>query len=160
MSKSKWDNDKGIFVTLEDKEETKGQDAEMEQAAGILRGITNIKPLGLPLGDVVIGASLAILIDRLIVSKFAAQLPVGGTWINLGSAFVIQQYGSKFLGKDAANAAAFVLVYEAVADTIDAWISGVLPGAAQSQMKASGGNGQGHHEQVPVSGYYSRALRR
>jgi len=123
----KFDEETGKYIVEEAEVTTLATTAtaEMEAtASGILSGVTRFEVMGLPLGSVAAGTGIAFVVDRLIGTRLAGWGPLG----NLAVAFAVKRFGSKFLGSGVTDAAAFILVYEALADTIQGWLSGVIPG--------------------------------
>ncbi len=153
--------------TIEDK-----ADVELASSSGFLDGITRTEVAGVPIGSAVVGGALAILVDRVIVTYLDKE-GKWGMWANLAGAFAIKKWGSKWLGANAANAAALFLVYEAVADTVSGFIDGVWPkpAAAAGQQNlaseydrgyAGGLHAQGLEQPMPTvtGGYYDKGMRR
>lgn len=107
------------------------QEAELQQL-GFLDKFARTEVAGIPIGAAVIGAGITILADRIILAKLTEKSPEMRTWINLGAALVVKQFGSRFLGSKTADVTALLLVYEAVADTVSNLINKVWPPAALS----------------------------
>lgn len=127
--------------------------ADLEQA-GAISGLAKFQVFGLPLGAVGIAATTSILVDRLIGDRIAGW----GTMGNLVVAWAVKQFGTRFIGAPAADATAFILVYEAVADTVQQWVNQAWPGG-QAQPKQTGGGGM-QQQPATSSGYYNYAFRR
>jgi hypothetical protein len=110
--------------------------ADMEQA-GVLRGITSLEVMGLPLGVAGVTALVDFFVDKLAGEKLAGWGALG----QLGLAYMVKQYGARFVGSQVADAFALLVTYDVVQATVQSWLGGVWPGAqapvSQSPMRQS-----------------------
>ena len=133
-----YDHETGFSVIQANAPVATPEDAHMEQRAGVagaLRGVTEFEIMGLPLGVAGTVALLDYVKDRFL-SRQLAQWGALGT---LGLAWAIKNYGKGLVGSRAADAAALVLTYEAIRDTVASWIDGVWPASVSQQMSGGGG---------------------
>ena len=159
MNKMIFDETKNQYV-LTDEDPVENPRAELEQVKA-LGGIAKLDVMGLPLGAVAAGTGLAFVVDRLIGERLATWGPVA----NLAVALGVKQFGTQYLGKGVADATAFVLTYEAIADTIQGWIESVWPVTPVEQGRHSRGvvaqaEQAARHATSQQTGYYDRILRR
>ena len=159
--------------------ETEANRAEMKQEGALvgnmesstfggigatLDKITGMQIAGIPLGEAAVGGALAIVADRLIIARIDPQNK-WGSWANLGMAFAIKKFGSKFLGTKTADAAALILTYEAVADWVTQAMNKVVPAKGTScqvfkqTMAAHQSSAVNMASQV-ADDYYARAFGR
>lgn len=103
--------------------------AELEQA-GMLAGITGLEVAGVPLGAAAVGGGAAVLVSGLM-DRFLPQ--VTGMTGKLLAAWAVVQFGSRFLGKDAAKYAALFLAWDAVAEPVERIISQITGGLGLAQ---------------------------
>jgi len=130
-----------------------GQDrdaAEMEQGglAATLNKFSGMQVAGVPVGGVVLGTAGAFVLDKVIVDRILAKetdpekaASTAMLW-DLLLALAIGKWGGKYIGKETAKSAAFVLTYEAISGKVATWLDGVWPKssaeASQSQpMRAA-----------------------
>ena len=154
-----------IDQTIKPATQPKADDMELEQSAtGFLSGIARSKVFDLDLGAAAVGAAGGVLIDRLIMERF---MPGGwGAVGNLAVAWAAAKFLPRFLGKPAANAISFALTYEAIADTVQGWVEGFLPGGGTMPAQQSPGfqqsRGSGSYSQkgAVTDDYYNFALAR
>ena len=116
--------------------------ADMEKA-GMLDSVESNKVLGIPLGDAVVGGGLALILSDLVTAVLnptSLGVPAGATQLVL--AWLVANYGKKWLGQSTANLSAAFLAFEGIRDIIpiDTWltkalsrIKGFIPSANTSQ---------------------------
>jgi hypothetical protein len=114
---------------------TKEQVAEMADA-----GIAKMEIMDLPLGQVLIGGSVAVLASELVDGFLASQKAYVRGGAKLVVAWVANKYLKKvkFIGADGAKAVALLLTFDAVRDIIpiDSWmqsIAGKISGAVTNK---------------------------
>lgn len=124
--------------------------AEMEQKK-LLGGLTRFDVMGLPVGEVAVGTGVAVLFDRVIIARLDPQQK-WGMFANLAAAWALKNYGARFIGSGAASAGSFILVYEALADTVQGWMNRVIPTSiTASQSGGSFAQPRGDYHQVGVT---------
>lgn len=130
--------------------------AEMRQFAGALKGLANFDPMGLPLGAAGAVSVVDYVKDRLLGERLAQWGALGG----LGVAWAVKNYGKGVLGTRIADATALLLTYEAIRDTVGAWLDSVWP--AQQAQAADMAQGVANRAQASQRqpGYYERILAR
>ena len=126
--------------------------ANLEQA-GVLGGFAKTEIMGIPIGGAVIGVAMSSLIDAL-VARFGGQAAfLSGTMGKLILAWVTKQWGSRWLGKDVANAAAFVFTIDAVSGWVEQ-LMGNLLGAFSAKQTTPGQRGGVLDQAQKVAGDY------
>ena len=125
-----FDEQAGTYMVLAD---APVETAEMEQA-GFLKGLVGFEPMGVPLGRAVVGGGLAFLVDRVIVQRIDPTGAKLGRIGQLGVAWAVKKFGSKYLGSSAADAAALILAYDAIADMVEAQLNRILPAGVAAGM--------------------------
>ena len=123
-----------------------------------LAGLTKIEIAGIPVGQALIGGSVALLVSELVdgIIGGAIKDKLGVTWgpaiIKGGSAWAAKRWLPGVIGAKAADTAALFLAWEAIRSLIpiDTWISGLFKkkeeattssSASHSSESPSGGNG-------------------
>jgi len=132
--------------------------ATMESPA-FLDKITNFEAMGIPVGAVGVGTAIAILVDRVALARLDPTNK-WGSWANLVAAFALQRYGGKLIGQKTANATAFILTYEAMADWVSQGLNKVMPNvvnAQQGNMAQNYNNAVNQATRV-AENYYSQAF--
>ena len=132
-----YDSNIGQWVIQADAPVATPEPAHMEQITGALRGVTEFEIMGLPLGV----AGTVALVDYLKDRFLSTQLAQWGALGTLGLAWVVKSYGKGILGTKVADAAALLLTYEAIRDTVAGWIDGVWPASMGQHMSISSGGG-------------------
>lgn len=114
-------------------------EAEMEQ----LKGLTDIKVLGLPLGSAVMGGVSALIINEVVDLVTGPIRDRMGTYgpplVKVGSAWVLTKFGKRFVGSTAANLGAAFLIWAAVDDVfnLSTWLRGLIPGQHPREFGAT-----------------------
>ena len=136
--------------------EKKDKPAVIEQEQ--LAGLTKIEIAGIPVGQALVGGSVALLVSELVdgIIGGAVKDKLGATWgpaiVKGGSAWAVKSWLPGVIGAKAADTAALFLAWEAISSLIpiDTWISGLFKkkeeattssSASHSSESPSGGNG-------------------
>lgn len=110
---------------------------EMEAAkGGILDGLADIKVLDIPIGSVAAGMGIAAVVTEIVNGLFARASIDNETWakyggavVDLGSAYAVNRWGKKRLGKNVTDTTVLLLTFHALQQLlpIDQWIRDLLP---------------------------------
>ena len=146
--------------------EPKPEVAKLKEPAGIMEGITGFQVWDIPVGQVLVGGSIAVFATELLDGFLGKQRVEIRGLIKLVGAGASVKYLSKPLGGAASQALALLLAYDGLRDIvpfdtfvkgITAKISGVLPkrGLTQGNREAlneaeSIVSGQGYYEKKGV----------
>ena len=101
----------------------------MAALEGLLKRASEVEVFDIPLGDAVVGGSLAILTSEVTDAFLLPRIPtVPAALVKAGEALAMVKWGPKLVGNHAAKVAALFLTYEAVRTVVplDTWISGAL----------------------------------
>ena len=129
-----------------------------------LKGLLEVKIMGMPLGKAFVGGGVALLVSELVDGLVAPRIEdmLGKTWgpalLKGGTAWAVKQWGPGLVGREAANIATLFLIWEAVRSIIpiDEWMkklfrkeetassSSLSPSSSGHSSESSSG-GNGHH---------------
>ena len=139
----------------EEVEVLKKEEVEHEQ----LKGLLEVKIMGMPLGKAFVGGGAALLVSELVDGLVAPRIEdmLGKTWgpalLKGGTAWAVKQWGPGLVGREAANIATIFLLWEAVRSIIpiDEWIKKMFAkkeatsSSSESHNPESSSGGNGHH---------------
>jgi hypothetical protein len=104
--------------------EPKPEPVEVEQKqGGALEGISKMKVWDIPLGEGLLGGSVAVVFSELVDGFLKNQAERTKGFLKLVAAGAIAKWASRFLGPTGAKAAAIILVYDGMRQIlpIDEW---------------------------------------